>query len=49
MRAYVREYTGIDIDALDYDAALTAYEEAKFVRELRVGVVQEAIVRAFKG
>lgn len=49
MRVYVREYTGIDIGSLDCDEALAAYEEAKIVRSLRVAVMQEAVVRAFKG
>jgi hypothetical protein len=34
---------------LDYDDLMGKYEEACVVRELEVGVMQEAIVKAFGG
>ena len=48
MKIYVREFLEVDISDLDYDEALTVYDHAKGVRELRVEIMQEAIVRAFK-
>jgi hypothetical protein len=40
---------GEDGSALAFDDLMEKYEEALFMRDLDVGVMQEAIVRAFGG
>jgi hypothetical protein len=37
------------VSGLDYEELMSKYEEACVVRELEVGVMQEAIVKAFGG
>lgn len=39
----------MDVSTLDFDKLVAMYEEAKVVREFEVGIMQEAIVNAFKG
>jgi hypothetical protein len=40
---------GEDCSALAFEGLMAKYEEALFMRDLDVGVMQEAIVRAFEG
>jgi hypothetical protein len=35
------------VESLDFDALMDKYEEARIMREFEVGVVQEAIAKAF--
>lgn len=40
---------GEDTGGADFDTLMAKYEEARVMREFEVGVMQEAIVRAFGG
>jgi hypothetical protein len=48
MRVYIRRYLGEDVSGKTLDEMLDRFEEAKLVRDLDVGVMAEAIVRAFE-
>jgi hypothetical protein len=40
---------GEDVSALTFDELMTRYEEARIVREFEVGIMSDAIVKAFGG
>jgi len=40
---------GEDVSDLGFDKLMEKYEEARIVREFEVGIVSDAIVRAFGG
>ena len=45
----MRRFLGEDVSGLGIDALMEKYEEARVVREFEVGVMSEAIARAFGG
>ncbi len=49
MRIYIRYFLGIDVEDYPIDSATILLSEAHFVRELQVGVLREAIVKAIDG
>lgn len=49
MRLFIRRFLGEDVSDLDYDELMVKYEEACVMRELEVGVTQEAILKALGG
>lgn len=46
---FIKRFLGEDISGLSVEELNAKYEEARVMREFEVGVMQEAIVRAFKG
>jgi hypothetical protein len=46
-RLFIKRFLGEDAGGIDLDTLLEKYEEARIMREFEVGVVQEAIAKAF--
>jgi hypothetical protein len=43
----VKRFLGEDVSALSYDLVLEKFEEARVMRDFEVGVIQEAVAKAF--
>ena len=49
IRLYIWRFLKVDVSGFPAEELLSRYEEAKIIREFEVGVMAEAINRAFGG